>query len=163
MKLRVRIAAIIGTLLLGVGVAVALEAPASAGTYPHTIVIRGLCVEVPNGSFNWGEQLRLNNCNGSRSQVFNFEDAGFDWGYFLMPSYNGLCLTPGNASLFNSTIIQWPCNWGSRQTWVLGFAPDSRILYTTFSRWCLGVSSAFVGAYVTQGDCSGMGRRLMLG
>lgn len=162
MNLKQRIAAIVGAAVLGIGGAVALEAPASAATYPHLVTIGGYCLEVPNASGVWGEQLRLNNCTGASNQVFNFVDAGFSYGYSVRPAHDGLCLMPGNANLLNSTIIQWGCNGSNRQTWVIGFAPDSLILYTTYSRWCLGVNYAYVGAYVTQGDCSGLGRRLTL-
>lgn len=162
MNLKRRVAAIIGAVVLGTFGAVAIESPASAYTYPHLITAGGYCLEVPNSSGAWGEQLRLNYCTGARNQVFNFVDAGFDWGYSIRPAHSGLCLMPGNANLYNSTIIQWGCNGGSRQTWVIASAPSSLILYTTYSRWCLGVDYAYVGAYVTQGDCSGLGRRLTL-
>jgi len=158
-----RIIGIAVALLMGIGVAVALEAPASAFVYPNRVMMGSLCLEAPSPGVA-GDQLRLNACNGSAKQVFLFEDAGFDWGYFLHPASGGLCLQAGAPDLFNSTIIQWPCTFTNAQTWVLGTAPDSRrVLYTTRSHWCIGVNSTFVGAYVIQANCDGPGRRWVVG
>ncbi len=165
MKLRQRIIAIVGTLLLGIGGALALEAPASAGTYPHTLSTGGLCLEVPNSSRVPSEQLWLNYCTGAANQVFNFDDAGRDWWYFLRPSHNtGQCLTPGAASLFNSTIVQWPCNWANYQTWLLVRGNDgSYSLVNIYNGWCLGLDFAYAGAYVRQGSCTSLRSRWMVG
>lgn len=158
-----KIIGIVAALLVGLGVAVAVEAPAQAFIYPNRVMMGSLCLEAPAPGVP-GDQLRLNTCNGSSRQTFLFEDAGFDWGYFIYPANTGLCLMPGSPSLFNSTIIQWPCSWGNTQTWVLGTANDSRrILYTTFNHWCIGVDSAFVGAYVRQASCDTPGRRWVVG
>jgi hypothetical protein len=160
MKLQRRIAAAVGAALLGVGGAVALAAPASAAVYSHPVVHNsGLCLDVPGFSTVAGQQLTLYPCNGGSNQTFLFEDAGGDWLYYIHPRHNpSMCLVPGNASLFNSTIIQWPCDGGTRQRWNLGFGPFDRILVDTYSGWCAGVDSAFPGTYVRQADCRGANR-----
>lgn len=159
-----KIIGIVVALLMGLGVAVALEAPASAFVYPNRISMKGLCMEAPNPGVP-GDQLRLATCNGSSKQVFLFEDITFSWDYYLHPASGGLCLQPGAPSLYGSTIIQWYCgNTSGQQTWILGFAPTDRVLYTVWSRWCMGVENAFAGAYIRQLNCdSPLGRRWVVG
>lgn len=154
-----RILGLTTAILMGIGVAVALEAPASAWVYPHQITMGNLCLEAPAPGVP-NDQLRLKACTGRSNQVFNFEDAGFDWGYFLHVAGSGLCLQPGAPRLYNSTIVEWYCDWASPQTWVLGRANSGGyLLYTTYSRWCIGVDFAYDGAYVRQTDCNVAGRR----
>ncbi len=159
MRLQRRIAAIVGTLLLGIVGAIALEAPASAATYgPYKLVhASGYCLEVPNSSYNYGEQLRLNYCTGAPNQRFWFEDAGYDWAYFIHPAHSGYCIVPGVSSLVDSTVIQWPCNYQTGQVWILGFGQQygSRTLYHPYSGMCAGVNYAYAGAYVRENGCAG--------
>ncbi len=165
MKVRQRVGALLVAVLMGVGGAVALESPASASSYgPYRIVhSSGYCLEVPNYSYSWGEQLRLNYCGGGDTlynQFFNFDDAYSAWHYFIRPPYNWYCITPGNVSLLNSTIIQWGCDGGNNShIWWLGFpngtnSPD-RQLVNNQSGHCLRVDSAYQGAYPVQGYCDG--------
>lgn len=160
MKLQRRIIGIIGALLVGIVGTVALATPASAGTYVHPLVNNsGLCLDVPGFSTQPGVQLILSSCNGGSNQTFLFDDAGGAWLYNIRPSHNpSMCLVPGNADLFNSTIIQWPCDRGIRQRWYLGFGMWDRILVNSHSGWCAGVNFAFSGAYVTQASCKGANR-----
>jgi hypothetical protein len=160
MKLQGKIAGIIGALLVGIGGAVALTTPASAGTYSHPVVHNsGRCLDVPGFSTIPGTQLAIYACNGGNNQTFLFEDAGGAWMYYIHPRHNpSMCLMPGNADLFGSTVIQWPCDRGIRQKWYLGFGPFDRILVNPYSNWCAGVDFAFSGAYVTVADCKGANR-----
>jgi hypothetical protein len=157
MKLQRKTAGIIGALLIVIVGVFALAAPASAGTYAHPVVNNSnYCLDVPNFSTQAGTQLILSPCNGGANQNFLFEDADGAWLYYIHPSHNrSMCLVPGNASLMNSTIIQWPCDRGMRQKWYLGFGAYDRILVDSYSGWCAGVDYAYSGAYVTQGNCKG--------
>jgi hypothetical protein len=158
-KLSRKVAGIVGALILGMGGAVAVAAPASAGTYVHVAVhASSLCLDVPGFSTAPGEQVTLYQCNGGSNQAFLFEDAGYDFAYFVHPMHNrSMCLVPGNASLADSTIIQWPCNRGIRQTWVLGASatyPGMVVMQNSYSMMCAGVDFAYSSAYVRQNSCA---------
>lgn len=157
MKIQRRVVGILGALLLGVGGAAFVASPASAGTYAHPVIhTSGYCLDVPNFSKQPLEQLILSPCNGGANQTFLFEDADGPWLYYIHPSHNrSMCLVPGNADLFNSTIVQWPCDRGLQQKWYLGFGPFNRILVNSRSGFCAGVDFAYSGAFVTQADCKG--------
>lgn len=161
MKIRQRILALLTAVALGTCGAVALAAPAHAASYgPYFLVhkISGLCVEVPNFSTAPLEQTRLTNCADSSNQFFWFTDAGDDWLYSIRPYYNStFCLEPGNADLYNSTIVQWPCNGAFKEVWRLTFPNGKGVIdrqfQNTASTLCMSVGISFVGAYVVQRNC----------
>lgn len=146
------------TMILGLTWATAAASPASAsGTYRLVHVGSGLCAEVPNFSYNAGEQLRLNYCGGGGTlgnQIFDFVDA--PWGSYIGPHYNTLCLTPGDWTLTNSTIIQWNCDfYDTRYMWVMG-SPigNQRTLKNVRSNLCLTTDTGpTVGSYLRQNLC----------
>jgi alpha-galactosidase len=163
-KLQQRIVRIVGAMILGIGGAIALATPASADVYPHPVVnMSGLCLDVPAFSRAAHEQLILWSCNGGANQTFLFEDAGGAWRYYIHPSHNrSMCLMPGDVTLPDSTIIQYPCDRGMSQTWLLGFGSIGRTLYNTYSGLCVGVNFSYVGAYVRQNSCDGVYRQWSL-
>ena len=165
MKVKQRVAALLTAVLLGVvGGAVVLAAPAAAGEYgPYKIVHSesNLCLQVPNGSMAFGEQLTLGVCgpNPTWYQLFWFDDACCAWRYFIRPGHNMWCVVPGNVALFRSTIIQWGCNWGdgSQVWWLQDTAqnPDlgNRRLVSS-KGYYLNVDPPSVGEYARQGSPS---------
>lgn len=161
MKLHVRIVALIIAMLAGLAGAVAVSSPAQAYDYgPFKLVnqVTGLCLEVPNGSMAFGEQLKIGVCGpaGTWHQMFYFSDAGPAFHYFIRPANNWWCLIPGNASLFRSTVVQWGCDWANGDEVFYILAPggqgplDPRILATA-NGFYLQPESANVGAYIRQG------------
>ena len=116
MKIRQRVGALFAAVLVGIGCAVALAAPAFAADYLHRIVsVSGWCVEVPNSSMQPSEQLRLSVCgptSGSWNQKFWFSDGRLPNMYFIRPGHNLWCTQPG-ANISGSTVVQWPCDWSS--------------------------------------------------
>ncbi len=167
MKIRQRVAALAVTVLLGVGGAVTASSPAAASSYGPFRVVHssGFCLEVPNYSYNYGEQLWLNWCGSgstnNRNQLFYFDDAPwYNFNYSIVPAYNYYCLYPGNVNLVRSTIIQWGCShyWPSEMVWVIGGSygiPGYNPIYNLASGMCLTTDSAYSGAYVRQNFCNG--------
>ena len=161
MKIKQRVGALLVATLLGLGLAVSLATPAAATDYgPFKLVnmVSNLCLEVPNGSMVKGEQLKIGVCGpaGTWYQTFYFTDACCAWHYFIRPGHNWWCLAPGSAGLFNSTIIQWDCNWGDgNEVFFLqtpeGTGPNDPRVLTTARGYYLQPESASTDAYVRQG------------
>ncbi len=165
MRLRRKLAAIAGTVIMGLGGAVALASPAQAYTYgPYQLRhISQYCLEMPGGPSNFGGQLILNYCGGpaSHNQHVIFDDAGAAWLYFLHIEGSSYCLVPGNADLYHSTIIQWTCDYTlSRFKWRLTFplgegSPDKRGLQNVYQpAWCIDNWYPSAGAYLVMENCS---------
>lgn len=163
MKTRQRVGALLVAALLGLGGAVALSTPAAAsdwGPYKLVHTISGLCMEVPHGSMQPGEQLRLGVCgpNPTWYQLFWFSDAsGGPWRYFIRPGHNLWCTTPGSPKLYRSTIIQWGCDWSNNnEIWFEQTSLDpvgSYLFQNNQSGFYLTVDwdDMQVGGYVRQG------------
>jgi hypothetical protein len=157
--LKRRIAVLLVALVAATVGALAVATPANAGSYLHKIRhTSGLCLEVPGtaanpgGSMVFGEQLKLAPCAPKWNQLFWFADAGNAWWYYLRPGHNQWCLMPG-AYLYNTTVIQYGCNWGdSSEKWILeapyGLGAPERMLRNVFTGWCLTVDGPWVDAYV---------------
>ncbi len=165
MKFRSKITRFLVVLFAAVSGLAATASPASATSYgPFWIVhASGWCLEVPNTSYYYGEQLKLAECgsNTQYNQFFHLDDTPeFNYHYYIRPPYNWYCLTPGDASLLNSTIIQWGCDFSAnRYKWVLqtmswSSNPTDRSLMNVASGYCLRVDLAYIGAYVRQGVCN---------
>jgi len=174
MKVRARVGAALTTVLLAVVGAVALASPASAASYgPYELKHgrSGLCLEAPTSNLN--QQLILNYCGGpaSHNEHFIFDDSGTGaYQYFVRLEGTSYCLVPGNADLFGSTVVLWPCDYGSyRFVWYLGFPRetdhDVRNLMNMYtvqhnapaSGWCIDSTNSNAGVYVTMRGCYGDG------
>lgn len=161
MKLRTRVTALTVAVFVGFAGAVAVSSSAQAYDYgPFKLVNQAtqLCLEVPNGSMTFGEQLKIATCgpSGTWRQMFYFSDAGSAFHYFIRPAHNWWCLIPGNASLYRSTIIQWSCDWANSNEVFYVLAPDEQgpldpRLLVTSNGFYLQPESAQTGAYVRQG------------
>lgn len=160
MKIRTRLGAVLVATLLGVGGAVVLASPASATTYRHTLQHASwYCMEAPTA--NLGQQVILNYCGGpaSHNQHFNFEDSGTGaYQYFLHLEGSAYCLVPGNADLYNSTVVLWTCDYSSsRFIWYLGFPretnPNARSLQNIYNALCMDNTSPGAGVYVKMYFC----------
>ncbi len=146
-------------LSLGWAAAVAPRAFASAGPY-RIINEAGYCLQVPNGSMSWGEQLTLGECGPTPTwyQLFYFDYAGGAKNYFIRPAHSMYCLVPGNVFLFSSTIVQWGCNWYDQAQvwnldWVQGPEGTFMAIKNTSSGWYLTtVEDPVPGSYVRQGN-----------
>jgi hypothetical protein len=161
MKPRKFLAALGVTIVASVGLVALTASPASAGTYTHQLVhSSGYCVESPTPYL--GQQLILNYCGGpaSHNQHFTFEDAGYlAWHYYIHLENSPYCLVPGNADLFNSTIILWVCDYSSDKfIWILGFPHypniDDRDLANDYSAYCMDTSVVpTAGEYLRATGC----------
>lgn len=163
MRIRRRIGAALVATVLGLVGAVALSSPAQAsdwGPYKLVQATSGLCLEVPNGSMVFGEQLTLGVCGPTPTwyQEFWFTDAAsYNYHYFLRPGHNLWCLRPGSLATFNSTIIQWACDPNdAAEVWWLTPAngvddPPNTYHLSSSKGYYLTDTFASVGSYVTQG------------
>jgi len=155
-KIKQRVAAA----LVGIVGAVAIATPAHALSYLHRIINynTGLCLEVPNSSMQMNEQLTVSVCgptSGSWNQKFWFSDGTFSNMYFVRPGHNLWCTTPGVASLYRSTIVQWSCDWSSfTEQWVQepgpAGLPGTFKLRNAYSNECLTEEDPGLGTYVRQ-------------
>jgi hypothetical protein len=162
-----RVVALLATVLLSITAAVALASPASAWTYgPDELKhgASGLCLEAPTSDPN--QQLILNYCGGpaSHNEHFLFDDSGTGaYQYFVRLEGTSNCLVPGNADLWNSTIVLWPCDYGSyRFVWYLGFPSevnhDLRGLMNVYTAQkdaprCMDNLNASAGSFVRMVGC----------
>jgi hypothetical protein len=163
MKIRARVGAVLTATLLGVVGAAALASPASAATYgPYQLTHQSFfCMEAPTS--NLGQQVILNYCGGpaSHNQHINFEDSGTGaYQYFLHVEGSAYCLVPGNADLYNSTIVLWTCDYSSsRFIWYLGFPRETnlnaRSLQNIYNALCMDSKTSTAGVYVRMNFCSG--------
>jgi hypothetical protein len=160
MKLRKLLAGLGVTIVASVGVVALTASPASAATYgPYTLLhSSGYCVESPTPYL--GEQLILNYCGGpaSHNQHFMFEDADAAWHYFIHLENSPYCLVPGNADLFNSTVILWVCDRSSSKfIWILGFPNGNwydRDLANLYNARCIDTSVVpTAGEYLRTTGC----------
>jgi hypothetical protein len=173
MKIRARVGAALTAVLLGVVGAAALASPASAAAYgPYELKhgASGFCLEAPTSNIN--QQLILNYCGGpaSHNEHFIFDDSGTGaYQYFVRLEGTSYCLVPGNADLFGSTIVLWPCDYGSyRFVWYLGFPSEVNHaqrnlmnVYTAqaplYSPRCIDNTNTSAGVYVKMLGCYGDG------
>lgn len=165
MNFRMRIGAALAALLLGTVGAVALASPASAWVYgPFQLQhVSGYCLEAPSGPSGFGQQLTLNYCGGpsSHNQHFTLNDTNIagSWNYVFQVEGSAYCITPGDADLYNSTIVTWTCNTSSSKfIWHLGFpngegVPEHRNLSNNYNGLCIDNYSASPGAYVRDLNC----------
>ncbi len=167
MRLKRKIAAILGTVLLGAVGAVAVGSPALAYTYgPDQFRhISQYCVEMPGGPGNFGGQLILNYCGGPASHnqhiVLNDTVPFVAWQYTLQIEGSPYCLVAGNSDLFLSTIVQWTCDPTSdRFKWLLTFPngvgqPTKRGLSSVHQpAWCIDKFNPTAGSYLVMDNCS---------
>jgi len=79
--------------------------------------MNGKCIDVPNGNFSDGVQVRMWGCNGSNAQLFTWSGERLTIG--------GKCLDVSGASTANGTRIQLvSCNGNRAQDFVLSAAGD---------------------------------------
>jgi hypothetical protein len=88
------------------------------GVYYYEIVNlnSGKCLDVPNGSMDWGVELQQWTCWSGDMQQWRLYTAGTN-AWYIKNMRSGLCLDVKNSGLPGAALQQWDCNWGSIQAW----------------------------------------------
>lgn len=166
MRLRRKIAAIAGVVILGLGGAVALESPASASAWGPYLVKNestGYCLGIPSYSYSAGAQFQLDACD--HAPAFYFIDTNlFPYEYYIQVIYDGYYVQPGAPALQNSTLIQWDYSGLAEQMWKLVGASNGAVLIQRVgsASWCMLAESSSLYAYVRQNNCNLLSRWVLV-
>jgi hypothetical protein len=150
-SLKRRIVAAVSALVVGLVGAVAVAAPAHAGSYRYLIKLENTnyCAALPGYPYGAGEQLQLENCAYAPS--FTFIDTGYaSFEYWLRVDYSGYYVQAGVPTLLNSTLIQWPFCLCGDQIWHLVGASNGAVLIQNPAHnwWIMQAESASLYAYI---------------
>ena len=158
MKIRNRVAGMVGALLLAGTATVALATQASAASDYHEIKNAAYqqCVNAPNGVLN--VRLQLAPCNASSgTQLWALVPTGAPATYYIVNATSGFCMEVNNGtSTPGETVDEYFCDGLASEQWVEDLISIRGVPYVHFrhagTNECLDTVSG-AGSQLMQWDC----------